>query len=533
MPTNDYRTFLISMLEDKVLLSSEITDALSNKFGITKNYGRKLILKHVRARDIYSSFPLVFKSNQAGYSLIHGNNQYISLLHHKPRLENVYMAFIQNGFISKYHLLKLGGVIDVLKSKYYDLGKVLSDLRYFFPFLKEVIINNETFYHNNIDEEALQIIYNEELETRNFEVQFIPLVLSYANRINLIYKQPHYIRREMPFTGVSLRQNLIFDATAFTGIGNPNKETSVVVFDFKIQGKYLDQDFNGFKYRVETLINSTKGFNQRVIPVIVASEYDNTVYKEIYDENRYMIFTLSNIFGSRFNTFLEMIKTKDINGLKEAQEILEVIESTGHAEQLSRFFPYAFEALISEVLNKIFNHYSYGYEMSRGKIIKNNGISKEYDVWFENDQEILAVECKHYKSLINWEKRNSKGKLENYCAKYFFEDKYQLLKIKGYSKPIKLLFVASSGFTKGAERNISKIDNSLSHEKLKLSMTALELVDFCKNNAIGISDQKDWLKRYFIKDRVIGITDPGIPAVFEPEEISFEPDDTDFYMDDL
>jgi hypothetical protein len=111
----------------------------------------------------------------------------------------------------------------------------------------------------------------------------------------------------------------------------------------------------------------------------------------------------------------------------------------------------------------------------------------------------LVVECKHYKSLINWEKRNSKGKLESYCAKYFFEDKYQFLIDKGYSKNIKLLFVSSSGFTKGAKKNIEKLDNSLAQERLRLAMTALDLVDFCKDNNIGIKDQKDWLNRYYIR----------------------------------
>jgi hypothetical protein len=164
----------------------------------------------------------------------------------------------------------------------------------------------------------------------------------------------------------------MFDATAFTGIGNPNKEKSVVVFDFKINGIYQQHDFRGFKYRVDTLINSTKGLKQRVIPVIVVSEFERIVFKEIYDDNRYIAFTLSNIFGSKFKNFLDVIKIKDLDGLKNAQEILEIVENTGYANQLSRFFPYVFEALISEVLNKIFNEYSLNYAMTRGKIIKHN-----------------------------------------------------------------------------------------------------------------------------------------------------------------
>src|SRR5690554_2201652 len=128
IPSYDYKKFILELLNNTELLSSEITDSLTEKFGITKNYGRKIILKYVREGDIYSSFPLVFRSNQAGYSLSPGNNQYVHLLQHKPRLENAYMTFIKNGFISKYHLLKLGGVIDIDGSKYYDLGKILSDL---------------------------------------------------------------------------------------------------------------------------------------------------------------------------------------------------------------------------------------------------------------------------------------------------------------------------------------------------------------------------------------------------------------------
>lgn len=507
MPSYNYLSFIKNLLSNREMLSTEITDFLTKQFGITKNYGRKLIHKFVKNREIYSSYPLVFKGGQAGYSLKPGNNQYLCFLDQKPRLKSAYNHFIKDGFISKYKLLKISGVLNKDNTKYYDLGKLLADLKYFFPYMEEKELNDEIFYHNSLSSEEFHKLYFEKLESRKFEVSFLPLILDYANRINLIYKKPHYISKEMPFTGINIRQNIWFDATAFTGIGNANYEKSVVVFDVKINGVYSSEDFNGFKYRVDTLINSTIKYKQRVIPVIVSNSIEKNIFEEIYSQNKYMVLVLSNIFGSRFNDFIRILELKEINTLSEVKKILDIVENTGYAEQLTRFFPFIFESLVAEILNKIFTHLGIKYEIHRNKIVKYNKNNKEYDIWFENDQEILIVECKSYSSKINWERRDTNRKLKSDCCKYFYETKYDFLIDKGINKPIKMLMIASNGYSKAARANIGSLDKKLEHSYLPLSLSGLEIIDFCKNHSIGIKEQKEWLKKYYIKENLLESTD--------------------------
>lgn len=499
MPTRNYLEHIKNVLSTGAVLSGDITDALIYKFGIRKNYGRTLLHRYVKNKDIYTSYPLIFKSGQAAYSLNPGNNEYVHLLHLKPRLDVVYKVFLANRFISKYELLKLSGVLNVVNSRYYDIERVINDLKYFFPNLEETLINDEVFYHDGMSEEEYIRVYDQIIDRRLFEQQFYPLILNYCKGINLISSKPRYISSEKPFTGINIRQNLVFDAVAFTNIGNPNEEKTVVVFDIKINEEYTPYDFDGFKYRVDTLINSTKKFNQRVIPVIFTKSMTYSVFNNLYDKNKYLVLSLSNIFGSKITEFMNVMELNDIDGIKEAQEILKTVENTGFAKQLTRFFPYVFEAIISEILNEVLIRKGYTYSIRRGYKPKFNGKFKEYDIWFENDNEILIVECKNYSSKVNWENRDSRNRLKRDCCKYFFEDKLQFLVDNGIVKPVKMVIIASNGFSTGALSNISKLDNTLKHNSLPLSFSGTELIEYCKTSGIGITDQKEWLTKYYIK----------------------------------
>jgi len=501
MPSYDYLSFIKKILKNGELLSGNITDELSKKYGITKTYGRKLLSKYVSEKEIYSSYPLLFlNGGQCGYSLNSGNNQYVALLPNKPRLQNVYYIFIRTGFISQFELLKITGVINDENTKYYDLGKVINDLKYFFPYLKVRIYEGTVFYHNDISESEFERQYNEKLKNRLFEVKFLPSVLHYAQNINLISKKPHYISKESPFKGIEIRQKLVFDATAFTGIGNPNKESTVAVFDVKINERYMDEDYQGFKYRVDTLINSTKGFNQRVIPIVVVNEIDFIAEVQIKDDNKMIYFKLSQIYGSRINEFLKLVNQQNYGSLNAAIQTLELIESLGFAQQLVQFFPFIFESLVGEILNKILIAHGYNFQFKRNELIHHNGKYKEYDVWFENDDSVLIVECKfHKKNLIKWESYDKNGKIDNDCAKYFFEDKYDFVISSGIAKSIKMIMIAANGFHETSINEISQISIDKKHDSFPLALSGEELLELCNNQNISVKEYKKWFEEYFIR----------------------------------
>ncbi len=503
MAKTKYLDFIKKQLYGGEKLSSEITDAMVEKFKISKTYSRGLLKEFAKSRKIYSSYPLLFDSGQYGYSLEVGNNQYAALLPNKPKLEGVYYKFLLDNVISEYDIFKLSGAIDVEKSKYYDLTKVIADLKYFFPYLHKTVINEMTFYYHSIDESTAISRIQDEILNRKFDIRFIPSILNYLQRINFISAKPRYIRADYPFIGVPIRQNLYFDAVAFTGLGNPNKEASVVVFDIKINEKYTIHDFLGFKFRVETLIYSTKKFNQRVIPIIVAEDID--YYESIKEDTRFVILQLSNIFGSRVNKLLEVMKLNHFKTMLDAINALDIIDNAGLTNQFRNFLPFIFESLIGELLTMYFQAIGYEYSIiDRNKRYSNlESKFKEFDVWFENDSEILIVECKFYSnSKIVWEKyKNDKTTLENSCGKYFFEEKYDFLIKDGIGKSVKTLFVSANGFHTAMIDEVSKQSQLKKHSNLPFILTAEELLDLCRSVNVGIKEHSNWLRKVFIKNK--------------------------------
>lgn len=502
LPSNNYVKFIKSALQGKELLSNDITDLLTRKFKITKNYARKLLATGVRKGQIYSSFPLVFLGGgQYGYSLTPGNNQYINLLDNKPRLKVVYYKVLNYRIISKYEVLKLAGVINDVGTKYYDFGKVIADLKYFFPSLEERTYEGSSFLVYDLPNEEFIQKCNELLGYRLFEAKFIPTIMYYSQSINLIHKTPHYISIDRPFEGVEIRQRIMFDATAFTAIGNPNMECSVVVFDIKINETYNDHDYQGFKWRVDTLINSTQKYHQRVIPVIVVKDIENGTFTEIKKVNNYIFLKLSNIFGSHIQKLFSLLKQQNFYSLQTAVEALEIINVAGLSKQLSSFLPFIFESFVGEIINKVLVAKGRSFTYTRSKIVHLNGKHIEFDVWFEDDDEVIAVECKyHKKNQIVWESYDSFGKLDNHCAKYFFDYKYKRLIESMPGKHIYFIMVAANGFHESTIRNVNLLSSEMKYPIFPLIMSGIQLIELCNEQNVGIAEYKRWLEKVFIKE---------------------------------
>jgi hypothetical protein len=495
MPSYDYANYVKKLLLDGPLLSSIITDSLVEKFKITKTYSRT-VLSRLNDENIFNSYPLFFSSGQLGYSISQNRHEYVKLLDEKPRLKTAYEFLNRQRIVSKLSLLKITGALDTTGSKYYDIGKVLFDLKYFFPSLVEIEIDGSKFY-------SLQgsLGYDDLLQKQLYNVKIIPYVLSYCRKIGLISKKPHYLSEQNPFEGIETRQNLVFDATAFTSVGNPNKEKTICVFDISLS-QYDSNLYKGFKYRIESLVHSTKQFNQRVIPIIVVEDIDFVLEKEILLENKTLLLKLSNIFGSRIKDFLNAIGLLDIDTMADAKTILNIVESSGHAKQLTRFFPFVFEQIINEIIHFLLRDaYTFNHGVKK-KLL--DGKYKEFDGWFENENEILVIESKyHRKNMIKWEEYDSKGKLNNDCVKYFFDNKYKFLQIwkmeRKIKKNIKMVFVAANGFYKNVNEHSSEIPADCIHSILPSLMKAQDLIDICQSKGISIPDHKAWLKEYYIR----------------------------------
>ena len=509
MPSYDYNKYIVELLKTGAMLGSEITLALKAKFDKTESHCRKILNRAKDSKIVFDSYPLVFNNGQFGYSLESSRDNYISLLKHKPRLYEAFSLLAKDIVVSKIKLLKITGTLNMTDTKYYDHGKLIKDLEFFGKLYVSQKYGTD-FYSYISTLHIRESNYEKEYNERKLNVRVIPLVLSYCRKINLISKRPIYSSTDDVFTGVYTRQNLVFDAIGYSNVGNPNQEKTICVFDVEIASDYTPAQYNGFLYRVESLKNSTKQLKQRVIPILVVKKITPGFEKKLRMENKIIILELSNIFGSRISYFLDLLeydtkdKTNDLNST--ILQVFEMLGKNNFSKTLIRFIPFVFESLVNEVLGLLVSTKKKHVSFIR-KTINVNGASKQYDGYYEDDQDLYLVESKfHKKNKIKWESYNSKGKIDNDCVKYFFIDKFEYakkyLEAKNQVKNIKLCFVSANGFWKDVNEKITAIDTDINPimQDLKLCNDVAEIIAKAKIMNISVKEHEKWFNEYYIKN---------------------------------
>lgn len=529
MPINNYVKFIKEFLFNNVALSFEITDALVKKFGIRKEYART-VLNRINANDeIYHTGQLYFKSGQRGYSLDSNPKSFLPLLKEKPRLMNTLTFLERRRVISKMELLKISGALNLVKSNYYDLTKLVSDVSFFYPEFHDFEYDGATFYavsrhitRNNILEES---DYEAMLNKRLMDLRLLPLAISFSKTINIIGNKARYVETTNPFSWIETRSQLAFDAVSYTKIGNINSKSTICVFDISIS-EYYPFQFEGFKYRYRTLINSTLKFQQRVIPILIVNSIPFELEKRIKEDNEIIILKLSNVFGSRITKFLEIMEANQLGNLSDVSELIRVINNTNNAKQLVRFIPFAFELVVNAAFNHIFSSNLTPMSLKQTKI-KFDRKSKEFDGFFEDDDNLYFIESKLYKSKIVWLKEKN-GKTSNDCLKYFFVDKYEFIKqwcIKeGKSKKIRMCFISASGFH-DFESGMKTIDSKIeSFDGIPFLVSLKDLIDVAKIKNVSVKELDDWVKMYYSPDDVLEVEDVQVEngigeMIFTPPDL--------------
>lgn len=506
MPTNDYVKFVKDYLSTGPKLSSAITDAIEEKFKISKKYARTVLNRMNSNDELYHTGNLRFSSGQRGYSLSSNHNSFYPLLEEKPRLKITVDLLSANKVVSKLELLKYSGIINLENTNYYDLTKLIKDLEFFFPDINFFEINGDTYYSisNFITEENIDEFYKDRLNQRIIDLRVLPLAISYCKKINLIGNKARYVSVDYPLTWIETRAQLAFDAVSFTKIGNNDSNSTICVFDVSISN-YNESQYQGFKYRYKTLMNSTKVYKQRVIPILIIDNIFYGLEKRIRSDNEVIIIKLSNVFGSRITRFLEILKAHELGNLSNVSELIEVIKNTYNAKQLSRFIPFGFELVVNATFNQLFATNSMPMSLRQVKL-KIGKIEKQFDGFFEDEQNLYFIETKLYtgRSKITWFSETSKGKLSKECLKYFFVEKYKFIKdwarANGKNKNISMCFVSSNGFYK-IDEGMKTIDKAIQPIKgLPLTVTIDYLIDYAKNKNIPIKELKDWIEMYYSKD---------------------------------
>jgi hypothetical protein len=509
MPSNDYVSYVKSILSTGPKLSSDISNEISEKFSIRKEYARTVLSRMNSTNEIYHTGFLLFKDGQRGYSLSSDPRSFESLLVHKPKLKNAVELLKFNMFIPKVVLLKITGVLNMENTNYYDIKKLLSDLSFFFPNISYFEADGTIFYtttrqinSTNFHDYNEQNRTNEKLNLRIMDLKILPFIISYCKKINLIGNKARYVPIDLPYGWIETRAQLAFDAVSYTKIGNINSKSTICVFDVSFNN-YYESQYEGFKHRYQTLINSGKIFQQRVIPIIAVDKIQHHLENRIKKENEAVLLKLNNIFGSRISRFLEIMSAYQLGSLADVSELLQIIKSTKNAKQLVRFIPFGFELIVNITLNHIFQNNKPPFSLKQ-KVLKIGNKSKQIDGYFEDDQSIYIVESKLYKSKIVWEKLNSKGKIQDYCLKYFFMNKYEFIKewceVNNKNKIIKMCFVSSNGFWQ-IEEGMNTIYSQIhSMGDLSLTVSLEDLISYAKNNSITIKELSDWVEMYYSDD---------------------------------
>lgn len=498
-----YGPFITKTLKKKgIMLSTELASCLQEKFKLSKAYSKTVISRLIASKIVFTSYPLKFKDGCVGCSLENNNHwQYAKLLEkNKPKLNAAYSYLRNNYGISHYDLLKLTGAINLFNTKYYDIGKVLSDLKYLFSELEETTIDNIKFYTI-----SQRFDYNNEYNNQIVNATIAPYVLYYCKKIGLIYPKPKYISRSNPFAGIQTRQNLLFDAISFTSIGSYQAEKTLCVFDISVND-YNEDKFNGFKCRVETLINSTKHTKekrQRIIPVIVVSDVEYPLEQKILGFNKFILLKLTNIFGSRIKQLLKIINLSQLRQIRNVSEVFSIIDTSERAKEFTNFMPIVFEVLVNEMINLYLKGEYTTRTHSERKILK-DGSKKEFDGWFENKNEILVIESKCYrKSKVKWVSFNSKGEKENDCVSYFLEDKLVFLKKwcieNSVQKQIKMCFVSANALDNSVNDHLKDVSANHKHRELPLAMTIKDFVALLNAKSISFKEYKKWLDNYYLR----------------------------------
>lgn len=435
---NKYNTFIIKLLGDnKIKTSSEICLLLEDKFKVTNDNARKIIQRAVRSGTIASSKPLTLGRGQFAYSLpdlIYTKDRIKSLCEkYRPALYRLLESIdINNGIISYYEALKI-----TASKLTKDTTKV--------DFLEDLIslLEKLQIVYENVDENRVKYIIlkarredEEELMNAHFDKMYIDTVLlkdiiDWITKSNLIDNSKCVYRNlNIPSKGAK-HNNLIWDAFAYTkttGINpslakdsnTPEKQT-LVVLDVLINRSYEQVDLDGFLARVQINLKSVSKGRRKILPIVVYKNCSKLILNKI-KKLGFLSYDIGSIYGSNIFQVLDKVlelqnnkklldkithKTLAESNFEEIiEDTLNVIDKSGHEDQLKAIKGTLFEIIMYQILKHIYPNaeINHSYVFRKNYVDKKDGRTitegYEYDyvIRSSNPKEIIIVELKGYKS---------------------------------------------------------------------------------------------------------------------------------------
>lgn len=452
---NEKELFIENYLKEqkKFVLSSELIEVLMKEFnGITNDNARKIISNLNKKGIIVSSEPIKFLKNSYAYASRNKKVNYKNLEELiKSEKKQLYRAIClirrEKNVITYNELAKVVGCTISKKGNNMSLDSIIEELTYFgiisiitYKGIKFIVGKKNT----NTDFDK-KILY---LEKEN---RILVLLINWLKESNIINMEDivTFKGEKNNYQGVN-NGNILWDAFFFTeavGLGNKgNNKKTIGVIDFSCNSSCDWIDIEGFKSRVDILINSTKNENtkRKILPIILADKITNAAMKTIR-ENNYICINIRKIIGNNYEEIISnylKLRKNDIYDIKEINKICDLIgENANYGNMKGSLFEY----IMGEVFRKIYNETGVNIQHS----INIDG--REIDYRIENPNENIFFELKSYKKdceielgdetqkyTINWSYKGS------YKA---FQDKY---KNDPDNRKCKFCYITTSKFEKKA-----------------------------------------------------------------------------------
>ena len=400
--------------------------------------------------------------------------------------------------------------INKLTIKNDDIYKILNELENK-KIIKRFEYKNITFYKQYSEEYPRDLVikkYDDMKINSIFNMYFV----RWLNNCNIIDNRNIIYRSVEILNELAYHNNLYWDAFAYTKttgirIDNLEENNTLVVVDSCVTQKYDEEDFMGFKERIQKYRNSVNGKKRKIMPIILYSCIDKNVLYECKNMG-IMAFKASRIFGDNVYEIIEKIgniyykiNTGDLNLNIDIQEALLLIKEVGQRENLNNLKGTFFEYLLLKFLEKLYPYCT----IEKNYYIKDRESGKKYEYDFiihpSETNEIILIEAKAYKSTskikLGWNKKEKK--LEKDSVKWFFEKKLDVFK-KNYQyeerKIVKLSFITTGIFDDEANNYLEKNKRSkLKPEKMEICYDYETLISECKN--LNLMQEIEHIIQYF------------------------------------
>lgn len=448
-------------MKNRFVLSSELIYAITKTFPMVSNsYARKIISNLNKKGIITSSCPITFSNNNFAYATKNKKVNYKNLEELiKKEKKQLYRAIClikrEKNILTYNELVKVAGCPISSVGKNVIVDDIISELLYF-GIVQMAEYNGITFF---ISKKMSNVDLDKKILNLEKENKVLVILINWLKESNIINSDDivTFKGEKNYYKGID-DSGLLWDAFFYTktvGLGSKTDDKKTIgVIDFLYASKYDWLDIEGFKSRVDILINSTKkeNSNRKVLPIILADEITNAA-KKIIKENNYICIDIKRIIGNNYekivSKYLELRKN-DIYDIKEIDKICNLIgENANYGNMKGTLFEY----IIGDVLRKIYIESGVNFEHA----ISING--REIDYRIETPKENIFFELKSYKKDCEIELGDESQK---YTVNWSYKGTYKMFVDKYKNDPnnrkCKFCYITTSKFDTQAIEMLKKLN---------------------------------------------------------------------------